>query len=92
MNDYCRVLLHAKRKFPAFGWTWIVVKILLMALAVAMLFVSQPEARIGGIFLLGWLLGSTATDVRNVLLAKRKWELQVQLYDWNKIEGLAKEP
>jgi hypothetical protein len=82
-------LLDAKQQFPGFGKSWIIGRLVMIVLAVTMLVFGAPFL-FGGIFLIGYLTGSTFNAARTVLTAKKKWKLQEQLYDWAKIESLAK--
>ena len=73
------------------GARWIGLKAGLVVVGIVALLGTHPSARYFGVFVLGYVLGASVAGIRSLLVAKQRWSLQQELYDWVKIEALAKE-
>ncbi|MHC4624877.1 MAG: hypothetical protein ACYS4W_13350 [Planctomycetota bacterium] len=68
------------------GMRWFVLKGILAIAALVMLFRAGEASRIAGSVVLGYLLGVVLANVRSYLVAKKKWQFQRELIDWNKVQ------
>ena len=94
-HDYAKTLLRFRgQQLPLLkflGARWIIMKIILGGFGTAAIFCPHVTIKGGGVFLVGYVLGVAVADIRGYFLGKRKWDIQQELYDWNKIESLAKD-
>ncbi len=92
MNEptYLQMLVTFRKHGPNlpdhFGAKWVVLKVVLIALACWMVFdVTQPD--IYGWFLLGYVLGNVSVSVRTYLLARRHWPIQEKYVNWPLVDA-----
>lgn len=92
MNEptYLQMLVTFRKHGPNlpvyFGAKWVVLKVVLIALACWMLFdVTQPD--IYGWFLLGYVFGNVSVSVRTYLLARRHWPIQEKYVNWPLVDA-----
>ena len=94
IREHAKTLIKLKGQnlslLKLLGAKWIALKVLMVAVGVSLL--AHPDASVKwfGVFLLGYALGSAGAGIRSQLFTKRHWPLQQQLFDWAKIEALAK--
>jgi len=72
------------------GARWIGLKAGLVFVVIVALLGAHGGTRYFGVFVLGYVLGTSVAGIRSLLVSKRRWLLQQELYDWVKIETLAK--
>jgi lipoprotein signal peptidase len=72
------------------GRRWFVSKVMLVILASVLLFLEEKALRITGFIVLGYILGVIVANVRSYLVVKKKWELQKEFIDWDKVEEYLK--
>jgi hypothetical protein len=88
---FCQSLIHFRKEGISpghyFGARWIILKVLLAAIAIA--FLATPEGRFIGFLVLGYLLGSVVHGWQSYVVAKNRWALQQEVIDWDKVEQLA---
>lgn len=88
-KTHCRLLMKFKndgiRVSTYMGRRWFVSKGILVIVALMMLFHGEETSRMAGFIVLGYLLGVVVANVRSYLVVKKKWELQRELIDWNKV-------
>jgi len=94
MKKHCGLLMKFKNdgmKISTYmGRRWFVLKVILIIATVLMLWTNKAATRIVGFILVGYLLGVIVANVRSYLVVKKKWELQKELIDWDKVEEIAK--
>ena len=94
-REYAKTLLQFRGNdigvLKYLGAKWIIVKVLLAVVGTAALFCPHVIVNSFGIFFCGYVLGGTLADIRRYFFARRRWNLQQELFDWAKIESLAKE-
>ena len=94
VHVYARTLIRLKGQdlslLNLLGARWIALKVLLVIAGIAGLLNTHIIAKHLGVFVLGYVFGVAIADIRRQLLAKRRWPFQQELYDWAKIESLAK--
>jgi len=95
IHKHARVLLGFRGQglsvWKYLGARWIGLKAGLVLVGIVALLGTHPSARCFGVFVLGYVLGASVAGIRSLLFARRRWSLQQELYDWVKIEALAKE-
>ena len=88
---YCRLLLRFKNEGVQyktyFGARWLVVKILLAAVALLMLLGPYKNLRPLALIFLGYLVGVVSAGVKGYLITKKRWQLGRQFIDWGKIDN-----
>ena len=86
---YCRLLLGFKddgvRYRSYFGLRWLILKLLLAATALLMLLAPYKDLRPVALLLLGYLVGVVSSGLKSYIVTKKRWELQRQFMDWEKI-------
>lgn len=92
-QEYAKSLLRFRGdKIPLLkylGAKWMIAKLVVVGMAAAALFCPHIPVQCGGIFLAGYLLGVIAADLRRYFWGMKRWRLQQELLDWEKIEALA---
>ena len=95
INDYAKKLMRLNgpecSACKCSGAKCFVLMLVLAGFGVACLLCPHIAVQAAGVFLLGCVFGFTVAGVRSHLVAARRWSLQKELYDWAKIESLAKE-
>jgi len=93
-KTHCGLLMKLKSdgmKLSTYmGRRWFLSKGMLVVLAFVLLFQPAETFRMAGYVITGYLLGVTVANVRSYVLAKKKWELQRELIDWDRVEEIAK--
>jgi hypothetical protein len=93
-KTHCGLLMKLKNdgmKFSTYmGRRWFFSKGMLVVLVLVLLFQAEETFRIAGFIVIGYLLGVIVANVRSYLVVKKKWELQRELIDWDKVEEIAK--
>ena len=93
-KTHCGLLMKFKNdgiQFSTYmGRRWFVSKGILVIVALVMLFRVEDTSRMAGFIVLGYLLGVIGANVRSYLAAKKKWEIQRELIDWDKVEEIVK--
>lgn len=94
VKKYCGLLMKFKndgmKPSTFMGKRWYVSKVILVILALVLLFLEEKALRIAGFIVLGYILGVIVANVRSYLVVKKKWELQKELIDWDKVEEYLK--
>jgi hypothetical protein len=72
------------------GRRWFFSKVMLVAAALVLLLQGGQTFRMAGLVVTGYFLGVIAANVRSYVAVKKKWELQRELIDWDKVEEIAK--
>ena len=95
IHKHARVLLGYRGQglsvWKYLGARWIGLKAGLVVVGIVALLGTALSARYFGVFVLGYVLGESVAGIRGLVFAKRRWALHQELYDWVKIEALAKE-
>jgi hypothetical protein len=93
-KTHCGLLMKLKidgMKLSTYmGRRWFLSKGMLVVVALVLLFQAGQTFRMGGFVVTGYSLGVIAANVRSYVVAKKKWELQRELIDWDKVEEIAK--
>jgi hypothetical protein len=94
IHAYARVLVGLRGQdlsvWRYLGARWIGLKAGLVLVGIVALLGAHRGTRYFGVFVLGYVLGASVAGIRSLLVSKRRWLLQQELYDWVKIEALAK--
>jgi len=68
------------------GFRWVILKVLLAALASLLLLHPDSRLHLLAFALLGYIAAMGAAGVRGYLLAKKRWNLQREFIHWEKVE------
>ncbi|MHC4109933.1 MAG: hypothetical protein ACYSUY_02600 [Planctomycetota bacterium] len=89
MKKHCGLLTKFKNdgmKLSTYmGRRWFVSKMMLIILAMVLLFLTEKTFRIAGFIVLGYIIGVIVANFRSYFLVKKKWKLQKELIDWEKV-------
>ncbi len=93
-KTHCGLLMKLKSddmKLSTYmGRRWFLSKGMLVVLALVLVFQAGERFRMAGFVVIGYLLGVIVANVRGYVVAKKKWELQRELIDWDKVEEISK--
>lgn len=94
MHELARTLVEFRGKdyslLKLLGAKWIALRVLFALVGIGCLLHRDAAVKSFAVFILGYALGVTAADIRTQVQVKRRWPLQQQLFDWAKIESLAR--
>ena len=92
VKKHCGLLMKFKNdgmKLSTYmGRRWFVSKVMLIILALVLLFLPGKTFRIASFMLLGYILGVIVADLRSYFMVKKKWKLQEELIDWEKVKNI----
>ena len=92
---YCRLMLLFKnegvQRKTYFGRRWLVMKLLLAAVALAILLGPYKEFRPFALVLLGYWIGVVSAGVKSYLITKKRWQIGQQFVDWEKLDNYLNE-
>lgn len=65
--------------------------LLFLGIVILLVMFSDANVRIGGAVGIGFLVGMVYKEVTVIERGRKRWSLQLQLYDWPKIEAIAEQ-
>jgi len=90
VKKHCGLLMKFKNdgmKLSTYmGRRWFVSKVMLIILALVLLFLTENTFRMAGFIVLGYIIGVIVANLRSYFVVKKKWKLQKELIDWEKVK------
>ncbi len=90
MKIHCGLLVKFKNdgmKLSIYmGRRWFVSKVMLIILALVLLLLTEKTFRMAGFIVLGYIIGVIVANFRSYFVVKKKWKLQKELIDWEKVK------
>lgn len=90
MKKHCGLLMKFKNdgmKLSTYmGRRWFVSKVILIILALVLLFLTEKTFRMAGFVVSGYIIGVIVANIQSYFVVKKRWELQKELIDWEKVE------
>ncbi len=90
VKKHCGLLMKFKNdgmKLSTYmGRRWFVSKVILIILALVLLFLTKNTFRMAGFIVSGYITGVIVANLRSYFVVKKKWKLQKELIDWEKVK------
>ena len=89
-TEYCKLMTNFKSnglKFSLYmGKKWFISKFIILFAGAVMVLNKDKVVNVVGYVLMGYFLGMVLANVRNFILSKKRWDLQKEFLDWEKIK------
>ena len=89
-TTFCKSLVRFRddgiRLRAYFGFRWVILKVLLVAVATLLLLHPESRLHLLAFALLGYIAAMVAAGVRGYLLTRKRWDLQREFIHWEKVE------